>query len=172
MRRTLTACRSGLSVAAALVLLTACGGSDGGNAQSSGASKSSASASGTSAAAADSKFCTEAASIEERVGSTLNGQSDPSALPKALQEAAAEIRAIKPPDEIASDWNALADGFEQIATAFGSINPNDPNARATFQQQVGQLEAQLGNASTKVETYLRDQCGLETGSTESASPTS
>jgi hypothetical protein len=172
MRRTPTACRSGLSVAAALVLLTACGGSDGGNSQSSGASGSSASASGASAAAADSEFCTEAGSIEERIGSTLNDQSDPAALPPALQEAASEIRAIKPPDEIASDWNALADGLEQIATAFGSINPNDPNALATFQQQIGQLEARLGTASTNVENYLRDECGLDTGSTEPASPTS
>jgi hypothetical protein len=101
----------------------------------------------------------------------MANQSDPAAIPQALQEVATEIRAIQPPDEIASDWNALADGVEQIASAFGNVNFSDPNAVATFQAQVGQLESQLSSASTNVETYLSDKCGIGT-STESASPTS
>ena len=168
--RILTACRSGLSVAAAVVLLSACGGSDD---TASGSSETSASASESSAGAADSQFCTEAAAIQERVGSTLNEQSDPAALPQALQEAATEIRAVEAPPEISADWNALADGVEQIATAFGSIDFNDPNALATFQAEVGQLQAELTTASTNVENYLRDECGLEIDeSGESAAPSS
>jgi hypothetical protein len=172
MRRTLTVCRNGLSVAAAVVLLTACGGSGNDNSASSSSSATNSSASGTSAGAASSEFCTQAASIQEQVGSTLTNQSDPAALPQALQEAATAIRAITPPDEIASDWNALADGVEQIASAFSTIDFNDPNALANFQQQIGQLEAQLSTASTNVETYLAKECGLGTAPTETASPTS
>jgi hypothetical protein len=171
MRRTLTVCRSGLSVAAAVVLLSACGGSED-NSDSSAASETSSSASESEAPQADSEFCTEAASIEERVSSTLNDQSDPAALPQALNQAAAEIRAIEPPDEIAADWEALAGGVEQIAAAFSQVNFNDPNALATFEAQVGQLQTQLESASTNVETYLREECGIDAEESEPASPTS
>jgi hypothetical protein len=153
MRRSLTACRTGVSVIAAVVLLSACGGSDGKDASSA-------------------RFCTEAASIQDRIDSTLNNQSDPTALPQALHEAAKEIRAIKPPAEIADDWAALAAGVDQIATAFGSIDINDPSALATFQQQIGQLQTDLATASSHVRKYLADQCGIEMTPSESASPTS
>jgi hypothetical protein len=169
MRRTLTAFRTGLSVAAAVVLLSACGGSDEGG---SASSDTSASASESSADAAGSEFCTEAAAIQERIGSTLTEQSDPAALPQALQQAAAEIRAVEAPPEIADDWNALADGVEQIAAAFASVDFNDPNAVATFQQQVGELQTELASASTNVENYLREECGIDAGNSESAAPTS
>jgi hypothetical protein len=168
MRRSLTACRTGVSVIAAVVLLSACGGSDGKDASSSASSSSSKS----SAPQADSTFCTEAASIQDRIDSTLNNQSDPTALPQALHEAAKEIRAIKPPAEIADDWAALAAGVDQIATAFGSIDINDPSALATFQQQIGQLQTDLATASSHVQAYLADQCGIEMTPSESASPTS
>jgi hypothetical protein len=169
MRRSLTMCRNGLSVAAALVLLTACGGSDD-NSASSDTSEASPSASESSAA--DSEFCTEAASIQERIGSTMENSQDPAALPQALQEAATEIRAIEAPEEIADDWNALADGAEQIGQAIASIDPNDPNALATLEQQVGDLTSRLDEAGTNVENYLRDECGIEPEGTETASPSS
>lgn len=169
--RIFPACRSGLSVAAAVVLLSACGGSDEGG-SAAGSSETSASASEGSAGSADSQFCTDAAAIQERVGATLTDQSDPGALPQALQEAAAEIRAAEPPPEIAADWNALADGVEQIATAFGSIDFDDPNALTAFQSQVGQLQAELSAASTNVENYLSEECGLEVDPGESAAPSS
>ena len=171
MRRTLTACRTGIAVAAAVVLLSACS-SDGDDSSSSQADETSAEATESSAPEADSEFCTEASTIQERVDSTLNGQSDPTALPQALEAAAAEIRAIEPPDEIAADWEALAGGVEQIAAAFGSIDFNDPNALAQFQQQIGELQTELGSASTNVQNYLSEECGIEIEPTESASPSS
>ena len=170
MRRTLTVCRNGLSVAAAVILLSACGGGD--EPESSATEGTSAGASETTAEQADSEFCTEAASIEDRISSTLNDQSDPAALPQALQQAADEIRAIEPPDEIAADWEALAGGVEQIAAAFAQVDFNDPNALATFEAQIGQLQTQLESASTNVETYLREECGIDTDGSEPASPTS
>jgi len=173
MRRALTGCRSGLSVAAAVVLLTACGGSDEGTpAASSDTSEPSSSAAESSGNSADSQFCTDADAIQERVGATLDEQSDPAALQQALRQGAAEIRALEPPQEIATDWNALADGVEQIAVSFESIDINDPNALATFEQEVGQLQAQLATASTNVGNYLRDECGLDTGTEDPAVPTS
>ena len=172
MRRTVSVCRTGLSVAAAVVLLSACGGSDEGDSDSASPSETGSASSESTAEAADSEFCTEAASIEDRVSSSFSNSSDPAALPQALQQAAAEIRDIEPPEEIAADWNALADGVEQIATAFAGIDMKDPNALATFQQKVGQLQGELSSASTNVQNYLRDECGIESGSSESAAPSS
>jgi hypothetical protein len=168
MRPSLTACRTGLSVAAAVVLLTACGGSD--DTASSASSKAGSSASESSAA--DSKFCTEAAAIQKNLGTTLEDSQDPTALPQALQEAAAQIRAIDPPAEIADDWNRLADGAEKISQAFASIDINDPNALATLEQKIGELGTGLSTASTRVDNYLREKCGIDTGSTDSAAPSS
>jgi hypothetical protein len=169
MSRTLTVCRSGFSVAAAVVLLSACGGSGGKSASSSSSAGSSASK--TSAAAAGSDFCTKAAAIESSVTSAVANQADPSSIPQALQTAAAQIRAIDPPSEIASDWNALAGGIEQLATAFAAVDLKDQNAVAAFEQQASQLESQLSGPSANVEKYLSDKCGLMS-STDSSAPTS
>jgi hypothetical protein len=167
MRRILPACRTGLSVVAAVVLLTACGGSDGNEAAPS-ASRSSAA---SSAPQADSEFCTEAASIQERIGATFD-ESDPSSLSQVLREGAAEIRAIEAPPEIADDWNTLADGFEQIATALADVDLNDPAAQQSLQAQLGQLQTELTTASANVQKYLTEECGIELDPSETAAPTS
>jgi hypothetical protein len=170
MRRTLPAFRTGLSVAAAVVLLSACGGSDeGGSASSTTEAESSASES--AAGASGSEFCTEAAAVQERVGASFDEQ-DPASLGVALQEGAAEIRGIEPPAEIAADWNALADGLDQIAAAFAEVDLTDPAAQQALGAKIAELQGPLDTAGTNVETYLRDECGLELDSGESAAPSS
>jgi hypothetical protein len=170
MRRTLTVCRSGLSVAAAVVLLTACGGSDGEESASS-SSASSSSAAETTGGQSDSEFCTQAADVLDQVEATLTGNSDPSTIPTVLQAAADQIRAIEAPAELESDWTTFADGIEKVAAA-AQVDFNDPNAVAAFQQQVAQLQQESGAAFANVQTYLTDECGIDTGSSEPASPSS
>jgi hypothetical protein len=169
MRRAVPAHRVGLSVAAAVVLLTACGGS--GNDHSASSSSTTSSSASTTAAAAGSEFCTQAAAIESSVGSAVTDSSDPASVKQALQTAVAKIRAIHPPSEIASDWSALADGVEQLATAFANVNVSDQAAVASFEQTASNLEKQLSGASANVEKYLSDKCGLTIPS-QSAAPTS
>jgi hypothetical protein len=170
MRRLLPACRTGVAAAAAGVLLTACSGS--GDDESSSAPSASASPSSSSSSSAGSDFCTEAAAIQERVSSTLGEQADLTRLPQALQQAAAEIREVEPPQEIAADWATFADGIEQIAVAIAKVDVDDPNASETFQREVAPLQQQLVPASTNVSAYLREECGLDVGPSESASPSS
>ncbi|UOY00848.1 hypothetical protein [Blastococcus sp. PRF04-17] len=172
MRRTLTACRDGLAVAAAAALLTACGGSGNDTASSETTSETTSSAAETTAEAADSGFCADAASIQERVTSTFDAQSDPSTLPQALQQAAQAVRDVEPPAEIAEDWEALAGGIDQIATAISNVDFSDPNAATTFQQEIAPLQQELAGASANVAAYLRDECGIDVDSGESAAPTS
>ncbi len=163
-----------VSATAAVLLLTACGGGSDDDAASSttSAAPSSAAESSSEAPEADSEFCTQAAAIQERVGSTLTGQSDPVAVQQALQQAATEVRDVEAPDEIADDWAALADGIDQIAAALASVDVNDPNAAATFQQQLAPLQQELASSATNVQTYLATECGLEPDPTEPAAPTS
>ena len=163
-------CRSGLSVATAVVLLSACGGSDE-DGSAAGSSETSASATESSAGSADSQFCTDAASIQERVGSSFT-QTDPASLGQVLQEGAAEVREIEPPSEIAADWEALAGGLEQIAAAFADADANDPATQQALGQKIAELQGPLGTASTNVENYLREECGLEVDTGESAAPSS
>ena len=169
MRRAASVHRVGLSVAAALVLLTACGGSGKDNSASSSTRASSSSE--TSAKAARSEFCTQAAGIESSDSSAVTDESDPASIQQALQTAVRKIRAIHAPSEISSDWTALADGVEQLATAFGNVNFKDPNAVASFEATANNLEKQLSGASANVQKYLSDKCGLTIPS-ESATPTS
>ena len=171
MRRIPTACRSALCVTAVAVVLSACGGSDE-NSSAAGSSTSSSSASRSSAApSADSEFCMRAGSIQQRVASTFT-ESDPADLGALLQQGAAEVRETEPPAEIAADWAALADGLEKVAAAFAGVDLNDPAAQQALGQKVAELQGPLNTASTNVENYLRDECGLQIGSSEPAAPTS
>jgi hypothetical protein len=173
---------AGLS--AALLLLAGCGGSDEGSSaasSSSGSSSSSAApttsgspAAPSSAASPDAAaFCAEAVSLEQSVNETVGtASSDPTQLPPALQRLADQYAAIEPPAEIAADWNALADGLDQIAAAFAEVDLTDPAAQQALGQKIAELQGPLDTASTNVETYLRDECGLELDSGESAAPSS
>jgi hypothetical protein len=165
MRRTAPAWCSGFAVLAAALLLGACSGSGDG---SSAATSSSA---GTSQSTA-SRFCTEAASIQERVASTLNNPSQRANLPRVLQEASAEIRSIKAPPVIAGDWSALADGAAELAALIGSVDPSNPAAFAGIEQRVNDVNSRLTGASAHVSNYLRAECGIGPAPTRSASPTS
>ena len=167
MSRTLTACRTGLSVAAAVVLLTACGGSDSNDAESSPSSSSAES----SAPQADSEFCTEAAAIQERVIESFSGTDEQSDLGAIFQQAAEEVQAIDPPAELADDWTAFAEGLQEFAD-ISQIDFNDPQAATEWQAQAAEVQAKYAAAFTRVETYLATECGITDEPTESASPTS
>ncbi|MFP5370512.1 MAG: hypothetical protein ACLGI3_07155 [Actinomycetes bacterium] len=123
MRRILPACRTGLTVAAALVVLSGCGASGG-------------------------------------AGPT----------PTEGGPAAAGFRAVAPPEEIATDWHTLGDGVEQIATALRSTGVEDRGGRAALEEQVGQLQARVGPASTNVGAYLREECGIDARGSGPAAP--
>jgi hypothetical protein len=162
----------GVSATAAVLLLTACGGSDeGGSAsETTAASSSSAPAETTSAAPeADSEFCTQAADFGQSISSSFSGTEDPAEAEAQIRQAAEEIRSIEPPAEIADDWTALADGFESLAeTVGGATSANDPEAAAELQAQLQGLQ----EAGTNVQTYLQQECGIDTGTSESAAPSS
>ena len=168
MHRTLSLSRAGVAGAAAVILLAACGGDGGESATDSPATASPAesSAAKTTATSGAEDFCTQAAGIDERVDSALSdlGGDQPS-VPDAFRQAAEEVRAIDAPGEIATDWEALAGGLDRIGDALSNIDITDPESLATLED----VEGDLSTASTNVENYLRDECGIDTP--ESAAPT-
>jgi hypothetical protein len=169
MRRTLTLCRTALAGAALAVLLTACGGGGNDNSASSTSAKSTTSSS-SSAAAADTEFCKQAASLQQDL-TNLSNTAEPSQLAPALQTVSQHLHQLTPPAEIETDWNSLVGAIDQLAQAAASTDFTNQQQATAFQQTASQLESQLGAASTNVDSYLTNQCGL-TESTDSASPTS
>jgi hypothetical protein len=177
MRRPLTLCRAGLPLAAAVVLLTACGGDDGdgGTADATSSAETSSSAEETSASEeapeAGSDFCTAATALNEQLDSAVSGGGDPASVEDSLRTASEGIRAIEPPAEISDDWNTLADGLDELGAAYTELDEADPESVSAFQQRVAELQGELTGASANVETYLTEQCGIDTGSSESSSAT-
>jgi hypothetical protein len=174
MRRPLTVLRTALTTTAAVALLAACSGGDDTAAPSSSSATSSPAATTTAeASGAGSEFCTQAQELVTQLQGAVTDSSDPSSLPQVLQQAADGFDAVEPPAEIAGDWNALADGTRQLSDAFGQADFTNPQSAAQFQQTAAQLEGQLSGASTNVERYLSEQCGIDTGDVSgSTSPTS
>jgi hypothetical protein len=89
-----------------------------------------------------------------------------------LEQAATKVRAIQPPAEIGTDWTQLADGLHQFASAYGSVDVNDPASASAFQQKNSALLAKLSTAVTHVQAYMVKNCGLAARTTASAAPTS
>jgi hypothetical protein len=165
----------GASVTAAVLLLTACGGgSEDEEAAStttaaSSSAPSSAPETSSEAPGSGSEFCTEAAGIPDRIGSSFANSNDPQQLSEDFQTAADEIRNVEPPQEIADDWNALADGLEQASASLDGVDLTDPEAAARVQTELQGLQSQLTTAGGNVQTYLQEECGIDTGTSESPS---
>ena len=103
-------------------------------------------------------FCTQAAGMDERVDSALSDLegNDPS-VTDAFRQIATELRGIDAPDAIRSDWEAMAAGLDRMADAFADIDDiTDMDAL----ESLDRAEGDLTTASTNVETYLSDECGL------------
>jgi hypothetical protein len=181
MRRTLTLSRAALPLAAAAVLLTACSGDgDDDSAASSSSPETSASVpeateteTETEAPEAGSEFCTQAENLPNELEDAFSAQTDPSQAGAAFQEAADAVRAIEPPAEISDDWASLSEGLERYAELFENLDLTDPSAAATLQAEGEELATQLQEAGANVETYLAEECGIDTGAGEEpAAPTS
>jgi hypothetical protein len=155
--------RGGVAGAAAVLLLTACGGSGDGDPEPTGAAaESTADAEtpadgGSTAAAGADDFCSQAAGIDERVDSALADMDDgdPS-LPDAFAQIATELRSITAPDAITTEWAAMAAGLDRMADAFADLDLTDLGAL----ESLDRAEGDLTEASNDVDTYLQEECGL------------
>ena len=177
MRLTLPLAPRAAAVAAAAVLLSACGGSEGSSAtSSSSASSSAAETSESEAPEGDSEFCTQSQELLDGLGAAFSDQ-DPASVETAFSQAAEGFRSVEPPAEIEKDWTALGDGLEEYAAAFAELDQQDPESVTAFQQRTSSLQGELTGSATNVETYLNEECGIDTdaepsGAGESTAPSS
>jgi hypothetical protein len=149
--------RSAVLAGAVVLSLAACGGGDD-DAGSAASTSSSAEATESAPASGSSDFCTRAAGLDQRVEDALSDLegADPS-VSDAFTHIAEELRAMDPPEQIASDWDAMAAGLDRMAQAFADFDITDPDSLTALEQAEGDLSTASGN----VETYLRDECGIE-----------
>jgi hypothetical protein len=148
--------RAALAGAAAVVLLTACGG--GGDVAGSPATTGAAGgdASGTSASGAG-DFCDRAEGIDQRVDSALSDlEGDDPSVADAFRQIATELRGITAPAAIAPDWEAMTAGLDRMADAFADLDLTDLDSLESLDRAEGDLTA----ASTTVDDYLSDECGI------------
>ena len=113
---------------------------------------------GTAATEGAADFCTRAAGIDQRVDAALSDlEGDDPSVPDAFRSIATELRGIDAPDAISSDWEAMATGLDRMANAFADIDDiTDLDSIESLDRAEGDLTA----ASTNVDNYLGDECGL------------
>jgi hypothetical protein len=139
---------------AVLVSLAACGGGGGYGNDSSAASDEPA----ASSSSGGSDFCAQAAGLDQRVEQALSDvEGDDPSVRDAFAQIAEELRGMDPPEQIASDWDAMAAGLDRMAQAFADFDITDPDSLSALED----AEGNLSTASTNVEDYLRDECGIE-----------
>jgi hypothetical protein len=147
---------AGLAGVAAALLLTACGGDGGGSgAEPTGAAGADPGETTTSAGAGE--FCTQAADIDERVDSALaDMEDDDPSVSEAFHQIATELRGITAPEAITADWASMAAGLDRMADAFADLDITDLDSLDVLDQ----AEGDLTEASTNVDDYLSEECGI------------
>jgi hypothetical protein len=154
MRRSLTLCRAGLTAAASVILITACGGL--GESQSASSTSAGTSSGALRDTSGSSEFC---AGVQELMTRFASGSTsiDPDFREQVFQQIVAKTRAIEPPAEIAPDWAALTDELDKLSQTYTNINVRDPSQAAAAQE----LKDQTTASFIKMETYLTSQCGID-----------
>jgi hypothetical protein len=175
MRAPTTVLTAGLSAAAAVVLLTACGGSseasDASAASSSAAGSSSApsASSGSSAPSGDTAvWCGQAVALSSDLQQTLTAASaDPTQVAPVLQQAATKYADVQAPADIAQDWGLVVGAVQTLATAAQTIDFTAPDAGDRLVASIRSQEAELDTATSNVQSYAGAHCPAP-----SATPTS
>ncbi|MGY1680688.1 hypothetical protein [Geodermatophilus sp. SYSU D01176] len=157
--------RRALAGAAAVVLLTACGGSGGDEpAAASGtpapATSSSAPSSGTAAPdPAAEEFCGEMTTAFTELQGTL-GAASPEEVAGRLPEVVTRLEQVAAPAEVAGDWTALLDGLRRLADTAGTLDLGTPEGQQAYADAEARIGAELGEAQSGLTDYVVANCGL------------
>jgi hypothetical protein len=174
MRLTSNLVRTGLAGAAALALLTACGGgSDNSSASSSSASTSTSSAATSTASGptgADAAFCQQVGQLVTQLAALQAAQ--PAQVPAMVQQLVTNFGAVTPPAAVQSDWQTLGSGLQQLATAVGSIDVSTAAGQAQLAQIEQQATAAAAPAQGNISAWVLSNCSSSGATSSSAASTS
>src|SRR3954447_20399610 len=169
MRVPATLLKAGLSAGAALLPLTACGGSDGEQSDAAATSAGSSSAGSSSAASSGAEgsgstsgqdaqeFCTQAESVFSEISAGLDA-AQPTGLLPALDKAVAAFDQITPPAEISGDWDTAQQAFVGLRDAVAGADLSTPEGQQAVQQKATELQAQAGAAQSKIDRWVTENC--------------
>jgi hypothetical protein len=164
--------RSGLSLAALLVLAACSSGVKTNNSASTSSSPATTTSAAPTTVAAAGDFCKEASHTFDDLSPAFDSSSnDPAALASAFQQAEAKVRSVQSPPELAADWGKLADALHTFSGMTANLHPGDPAAASSFAVANAQLIASLGLSAAHIEEYLVKNCGLLPSGLPSGMPT-
>jgi hypothetical protein len=146
--------RAGVAAAAVILLLAGCGGGNSGS--DAAASPAATTGAETPAPSGAADFCDRAADLDSRVDAAVSDLGADSSIPDAFRQLTVELRAIEPPARIADDWETLANGLERVGDALADVDLTDPSTLGALDDAGTALSA----AGDRVDTYLRDECGI------------
>jgi hypothetical protein len=165
MRLTSNFVRTTLTGAAALAVLTACGGGSSNDASSSSSAPETTSAAPTTSAGptgADAAFCTAVPQLTSELAAAQSAQPQQAA--QQLQQLITDFDKVTPPAALQADWQALGTGLHQMATAVGSLDLSTQQGQAQFQQLAQQATAAAASAQGDISAWVLSNCGGAAGS--------
>jgi hypothetical protein len=174
MRAPTTVARAVLSAAAAVVLLTACSGSDESSDASAGSAAGSSGATSTGSAGSSpavedvAAWCDRAVALSSDLEATLTAAStDPDRVAPVLQAAADEYADVEAPAPIAADWDLVVGAVQTLAAAAQDIDFTSPDAEEQLAASISDQGDALNAAAADVQAYAGANCP-----NASAAPTS
>ncbi len=150
---------------AAVVLLTACGGSGDDEpaaapSTSTPATSSSAPASGTAAAdPAAQEFCGQMTSASTELEGALSA-TGPEEVAARLPEVVTRLEQVAAPPEISGDWGALLDGLRRLSETAATLDLSTPEGQQAYTAAEAEIGQELGEAQTALSAYVVANCGL------------
>jgi hypothetical protein len=138
---------AGVPAAAALLLLTGCGG---------GSDTHAAPASST--AAPVDGFCADAQAVFSDANSAFDSISNPAELPALLQQTTSKLQSVDPPAEIADSWAGFAAAIGQLSQTARTLDLSTAAGQGQFTQQYDAVLADTAAAQEDVDQYVTTHC--------------
>ena len=164
--------RAGAALTLIVFLLSGCGGDDQDpDAGTDSAATEDGSAVPTTGPTADSPtgadgFCAEIEAAYEAVSDLDENPdlADPRAELDRVSESLDALRSVDPPGEIAEDWATVVSYLDDLERGLEGLDASTPDELIQQLEDLGdQLEAdsaELEAAGTRIESHVRDECGV------------
>ena len=155
---------------AALPLLPGCSDSDAGSVAVSDPAEAEPD---EIAADADPEFCADLADLEEtmeQLASDMQNSGvadDAQAIADLFDNAADELDAVTPPDDMETDWELAIEGLRAFADAYRQVDVDDPDSFDEFQKELDAMEDEGEEAQAaidRISAYAEESCGIDLGS--------
>jgi hypothetical protein len=112
----------------------------------------------------DPAFCADMAGALEVFDDLADSTGEAPTDPEALGQALAVLEAVRAPEEIRQEWELLVGSFVVYASAMAEVDPDDPESMEELATAMEALQADQQDYEDAIDTvdgYLTDRCGLD-----------